>query len=62
MKYDLLKAMHSKTRYNINLALKHGVKIIEVIGKRFDKFWQLISETFGKKALKTHPQIRIYYR
>jgi lipid II:glycine glycyltransferase (peptidoglycan interpeptide bridge formation enzyme) len=58
---NLLKTMHPKTRYNINLAIKHGVKIREGDKEKdFDKFWQLIAETFGKKGLKTHPQN--YYR
>lgn len=58
---ESLKAMHSKTRYNINLAAKYGVKIKEADKENdFPKFWQLVSETFGKKGLKTHPEN--YYR
>jgi lipid II:glycine glycyltransferase (peptidoglycan interpeptide bridge formation enzyme) len=58
---DLLKAMHPKTRYNIGLAERRGVHIREGDKEKdFDKFWQLISETFSKKGLKSYPEN--YYR
>jgi len=54
---ELLKNMHSKTRYNIGLATKHGVAVREGDKEKdFSKFWQLIKETYDKKDLKTHPE------
>ena len=39
---QLLQAMHAKTRYNIRLAEKKGVKIVEAGADRFEEFWQLL--------------------
>ncbi|MEA3463870.1 MAG: peptidoglycan bridge formation glycyltransferase FemA/FemB family protein [Patescibacteria group bacterium] len=53
---DLLSAMHQKTRYNIKLAEKKGVKIVEAqnFASDFDKFWQLMGETSDRDSFRTH--------
>lgn len=52
---ELLKEMHSKTRYNIKVALKKGIDIkYDENGKYFDDFWKLISNTYGRKEIRTH--------
>lgn len=56
---DLLNAMHPKTRYNIKLAEKKGVKIVEATIGRFDEFWSLMAETGDRDEFSTHG--RSYY-
>lgn len=51
---ELLKAMHEKTRYNIRLAEKKGVKIIEASAERFNDFWELMKETGGRDDFRLH--------
>ncbi len=53
---ELLKDMHQKTRYNIKLAEKKGVKIVEArnFAPDFDKFWKLMSETSDRDSFRTH--------
>lgn len=51
---EILKNMRQKTRYNINLAEKHGVKIIEADAGRFEDFWQLMCETSERDNFRTH--------
>lgn len=56
----LLESMHQKTRYNIRLAEKKGV-ICRTAGiAEYDKFWKLISATYGRKEISTHSEN--YYR
>lgn len=50
----ILKAMHQKTRYNIGLAEKKNVKIVEADEKRFDEFWKLMSETGERDDFNLH--------
>ena len=51
---DLLKAMHQKTRYNIKLAEKKGVKISEGGDQEFKKFWRLMSLTGERDGFRLH--------
>lgn len=59
-KEELLANMHQKTRYNIKLAKKKGVKIIEADVGHFEELWQLIAETSERDAFRPHG--RSYYR
>lgn len=56
---DLLKEMHQKTRYNIRLAEKKGVKIVEAGKERFEEFWHLLDQTSGRDKFRPHG--RNYY-
>jgi peptidoglycan pentaglycine glycine transferase (the first glycine) len=53
---ELLAAMKSKTRYNINLAAKKGVVVKE--GNQADllAFFELMMETAGRNKFRLHPQ------
>lgn len=51
---ELLNKMHQKTRYNIRLAEKKGVKIIEASEKDFNEWWKIMSETSGRDGFRTH--------
>ncbi len=55
---DLLKEMHQKTRYNIRLAEKKGVEIIEE--DNIEKFWELMAQTSARDDFGAHP--KAYYR
>ncbi|MFH0856747.1 MAG: peptidoglycan bridge formation glycyltransferase FemA/FemB family protein [bacterium] len=58
---ELLKEMHQKTRYNIRLAEKNGVRIRCADNDgAFEDFWRLISRTYSRKEIKTHT--REYYK
>lgn len=55
----ILAAMHPKTRYNIRLAEKHGVKIKK--GEEyFDDFWRLLKITAARDGIR--PFSENYYR
>lgn len=54
---ELLAAMHSKTRYNINLAQKKGVA---VNGGGIDDFLRLNRQTASRDKFKSHPDY--YYQ
>ena len=57
---DLLAAMKPKTRYNIRLAEKRGVTVIETReGRHIQTFLDLITATSGRKGITSHP--RAYY-
>ncbi len=52
---ELLKNMHPKTRYNIRIAEKHGVKILEdESDKAFEKYWKLTEETAQRQKFYAH--------
>lgn len=51
---ELLKNMHQKTRYNIGLAEKKGVGIIEAGAERFDNFWELMGLTSERDGFRLH--------
>jgi len=58
---ELLTVMHPKTRYNIRLAQRHGVKIEEASDKKsFDTFLKLQKETAARQKFFVHPNS--YYR
>lgn len=52
---QLLAAMHSKARYNIKLAQKHGVIIEEDNSDAaFEKFWELTDQTSRRQGFYAH--------
>ncbi|OGE32980.1 hypothetical protein A3C59_02695 [Candidatus Daviesbacteria bacterium RIFCSPHIGHO2_02_FULL_36_13] len=52
---ELLKNMHSKTRYNIKVAQKHGVKVIESTDdKDFETYLKLYFETTKRQGYHGH--------
>lgn len=51
---ELLKLMGQKTRYNIRLAEKKGVKIIPGTANDFSEFWRLMSLTGERDAFRLH--------
>ncbi len=54
---ELLKAMHQKTRYNIKVAEKHGVKIIEDNSdEAFKAYLKLTNETTKRQRFYAHTQ------
>jgi peptidoglycan pentaglycine glycine transferase (the first glycine) len=54
---ELLKIMHPKTRYNIKVALKHGVKIVQdESDKAFKEYLKLTEETTGRQKFYAHTQ------
>lgn len=52
---ELLANCHPKTRYNIKLAQKKGVKVYEgKTAEDFESFWLLMTETGERDAFKIH--------
>ena len=57
---ELLSQMHPKTRYNINLAQKKGIKIrMSNNDDDFDEFWKLMRKTSKRDGFHAYP--RAYY-
>ncbi len=59
-KEELLAQMHPKTRYNIRLSLRRGVRVREGDKNDFDVFWQLMLETGKRDKFRLHT--RDYYQ
>ena len=53
---ELLAAMHQKTRYNIRLAEKKGVKIVPGTAADFPDFWRLLQATSERDDFRLHGQ------
>jgi lipid II:glycine glycyltransferase (peptidoglycan interpeptide bridge formation enzyme) len=51
---ELLVGMHQKTRYNIRLASRKGVKVREAGAEEFDKFWGLMEATADRDGFRLH--------
>ena len=51
---DLLKVMHPKTRYNIRLAKKKGVEIVQGAKKDLEDFWKLLKVTTNRDGFSGH--------
>jgi lipid II:glycine glycyltransferase (peptidoglycan interpeptide bridge formation enzyme) len=52
---ELLKDMHPKSRYNIKVANRHGVKITEDNSeKAFEKYWEITEETTKRQKFYAH--------
>jgi len=57
---ELLARMHEKHRYNIRVAMRHGVGVRRQTSGTFgDKAWRLLQETAKRQGISTHP--RSYY-
>lgn len=54
----LLGQMHQKTRYNINLSEKKGLRLEE--SNDIEAFWNLLKQTAKKDQFSTHP--KEYYK
>lgn len=61
---EILKEMHQKTRYNIKLAERKGVKLKMISGKSLtdysEKFYDLLKETGERGKFSLHP--KEYYK
>jgi lipid II:glycine glycyltransferase (peptidoglycan interpeptide bridge formation enzyme) len=52
---DLLRGMHPKARYNIRVAQRHGVEVIEDNSpEAFESYWQLMEETTKRQHFYAH--------
>lgn len=56
---ELFAQMHSKTRYNIRLAKKHGVEV-SFSNIQIDDVWQLFEQTASRGVFRLHP--KTYYQ
>lgn len=54
---ELKAAMKPKTRYNIGVAQKHGVRVAEDNSKEaFDEYWRLVQETTKRQGFYSHDE------
>jgi len=54
---ELMKSFHHKTRYNIRLAQKKGVKIVEDNSKKaFDRYIELTRQTVERQGFYAHTE------
>ena len=57
---DLMAAMHEKTRYNIRLAERKEIEVVQVmyrdVKNDFKVFWNLLSETATRRGFSAHEQ------
>ena len=52
---ELLKGMHQKTRYNLRLAEKKGVQIVEDNSEKgFEEYWKLMEVTTKRQGFFAH--------
>jgi len=52
---ELLKGMHPKARYNIRVAQRHGVEVVEDNSqKAFETYWHLMEETTKRQKFYAH--------
>ena len=51
---EILKSMHQKTRYNIRLAERKGVRVRVGDKDDFEKFWEIINETKNRDGFRLH--------
>lgn len=51
---EILASMHEKTRYNMRLAERRGLKFRWGESEDFQKFWQLLEATSKREGFKTH--------
>lgn len=52
---ELLKGMHQKARYNIRVAQKHGVEVVEDNSEgAFTEYWRLMEETTKRQGFYAH--------
>ena len=55
---DLMAAMHEKTRYNIRLAERKGIEIVQAVGKNAEEnvkmFWNLLAQTAARGEFHLH--------
>jgi len=55
---ELMANFHPKTRYNIRLAQRRGVKVVEDNSeKTFEQYWQLMKETTKRQHFYAHNKI-----
>ncbi len=55
-KEELLREMHPKTRYNIRLSFRRGVKVFSGNEKDFEDFWKLMTQTGRRDQFRLHPR------
>jgi lipid II:glycine glycyltransferase (peptidoglycan interpeptide bridge formation enzyme) len=51
---ELLAAMHPKTRYNIRLSFRRGVKVEPAGKEKFAVFWRLLQQTSQRDHFRLH--------